>query len=122
MLSSKVLTPWLSKPGTWPLTNAEAFEPAPGCDGGATFAWVGSVLGFARSTPVGASGVLGSSDAMAVGTDTDAGGGCAFTDACDAGPLLTNGGVAGGCNALGALGALGVLNPAIMGIGTLALL
>lgn len=75
MLSSKVLTPWLSKPGTWPLTNAEAFEPAPGCDGGATFAWVGSVLGFARSTPVGAGGVLGSSDAMAVGTDTDAGGG-----------------------------------------------
>ena len=52
MLSSKVFTLWLSEPGTWPLTNAEAFGPTPDCDGGATFAWVGSVLGFASSTPV----------------------------------------------------------------------
>jgi hypothetical protein len=52
MLSSKVFTPSLSEPGTWRLTKAEAFGPAPGCDGGATFAWVGGVLGFASSTPV----------------------------------------------------------------------
>ena len=75
MPSSKVFTPWLSKPGTWPLTNTEAFEPAPGCDGGTTFAWVGDVLGFASSPPVGVVGVFGCSAPMPVGADTGAGSG-----------------------------------------------
>ena len=75
MLSSKVFTPWLPEPGACPFTIAEPLEPAPGCEGDATFAWVGGVLGFARSIPVGIVGVFGRSAPMPVGADTGGGSG-----------------------------------------------
>ena len=75
MLSSKVFTPWLPEPGACPITIAEPLEPAPGCEGDATFAWVAGVLGFARSTPVGIVGFFGRSAPIPVGADTGGGSG-----------------------------------------------
>ena len=73
MLSSKVFTPWLPKPGACPPTTAEPLEPVPGCEGSATFALVGGVLRFSRSTPAGVAGAFGSSAPMPIDEDTGGG-------------------------------------------------
>ena len=73
MLSSKVFTPWLPELGACPSTTAEPLEPVPGCEGGATFALVGGVLRFSRSTPAGVAGAFGSSALVPVGVVTGGG-------------------------------------------------